>query len=101
MKKIISIVILSMIISGCSSFGKKPADVVVSVDRVNVCGNPPLPDQIVMREVMPIVVKDENGLFWIGIAPKHYENLSINIQGMLQYIKQQKAIIQYFQKCKK
>jgi len=100
MNKIVYTIILSIVLVGCSSLGKKPSNVVVSADRIVVCSNPPSADAVVMREVLPTVIQDENGLYWVGISPKHYGNLSINIQGMLQHIKQQKAIIKYYQECK-
>ena len=52
-----------------------------------------------MREVKPIAVMDDLGIWWVGISPKHYENLAQNIDDMYGAIKQKNAIVDYYKKC--
>ena len=84
-------------LSGCGSINTRPVNIVS--ERVTICSQYKKPSPITMRRVDPTVIKDENGIYWIGITPKHYENLSLNLNSMLIYIKQQKAIIKYLKSC--
>jgi hypothetical protein len=49
--------------------------------------------------VEPSVIEDANGIKWVGITPRQYENLSNNLQDMLRYIRNQTSIIQYYRQC--
>ena len=99
MNKIIIALGVVLILSGCST--PKPRDVVVVTDRIDVCSKPPKADKIVMRNVDFKVIKDEFGIYWIGVTPKFYENLGINMKEITQHIKQKNAIIKYYQSCHK
>ena len=87
-----------LLLPGCSLFKTKEPVVVVE-EPINVCVDPPSAHQIVMRTVKPTVVKDEFGIYWIGLTPKDYENLGINMQEIKQSFKEKNAIIDYYRKC--
>lgn len=95
--KLISILLIGLSLSACSSV--KPNVVNVSTEHINTCSEPPKAGQIVMRVVNPTVIEDKHGVIWIGISPKHYENLSTNIAGILEHIKKKNAVIKYYKKC--
>jgi hypothetical protein len=86
------------LLSGCSLFQSKEPVVVVE-EAINVCVDPPEGHTIVMRSVKPTVIKDEFGIYWIGLTPKDYENLGINMQEIKQSLKEKNAIINYYRKC--
>ena len=89
----------SLLLSGCSMWGEK-----VVVQRQNVylaviCPDPPKPAPIKTRKIEPRAVIDKAGLAWVGLTPQHYENLAINTQETIRYIKGQKGNIAYYQDC--
>lgn len=86
------------LLSGCSWFQTKEPVVVVA-DDIATCIDPPQGHEIVMRTVKPTVIKDEHGIYWIGLTPKDYENLGINMQEIKQSLKEKNAIIKYYRKC--
>ena len=100
MNKIVIALLFVLALSGCSIFEKK-RDVVVTTDKIDTCSNPPKADKIVMRNVDFKVIKDEFGIYWIAVTPKFYENLGINMQEIMQHIKQKNAIIKYYESCHK
>lgn len=86
-------------ISGCSMFGEK-----VVVQKQNlylpiVCPDPPKPAPIATRKIEPRAVIDKAGLAWVGLTPQHYENLAINTQETIRYIKGQNGNLIYYQSC--
>lgn len=96
--RFILILIIPIIISGC--FWKKDEiKPTIIVQHKTICINPPKSTKIFMRKVDPMAVKDDLGVYWVGITPQHYENQSLNIDDMLGGIKQKNAIIEYYQKC--
>lgn len=52
-----------------------------------------------MLKVTPKGVFDEHGVVWVGLEPKHYENLALNFQDMIRYIKAQKGQTKYYREC--
>jgi len=94
MNKIIILVAL-LLITGCSMFKSKPDGDVTVV----ACSPLQKADPLHMLNVSPYVVEDKSGVIWIGITPKHYENLSKNLKSIAIYIAQQKAIIHDRQLC--
>jgi len=96
--RVILILIVSVALSGC--FWKKDEiKPTIVVQHKTICIDPPKSSKVFMREVEPIAVKDDLGIWWVGITPKHYENLSLNIDDMFGAIKQKNAIIDYYRKC--
>jgi len=49
--------------------------------------------------VKPTPVLDYKGGIWVGLTPKHYENLSLNMQSILKNLRQKNAIISYYKEC--
>src|SRR4030066_523213 len=96
MKKLILIPILVM--SGCGWLTTTP-NVIIKAESINTCNNPPKADILIMRDVEPIVIQDRFDIVFIGITPRHYENLSLNMQGLLTHMRQQNAIIEYYKNC--
>ena len=94
------IILLTSILalSGCGWFNNRP-DLTIVSETINTCNTPPKADQILMRDVEPVVIEDKFGIVFIGIIPKHYENLSLNMQNILVHIKQQNSIIDYYEGC--
>jgi hypothetical protein len=86
--------------SGCSLFPKER--VVVQHDNVYLavlCPDPARPAQITTRKVRPQVVEDKVGIFWVGLTPGDYENLAINTQETIRYIRDQHGVVGYYRKC--
>ena len=86
--------------SGCSFFQKDR--VVVQRDAVYLailCPDPAKPAQITTRKVRPQVVEDKVGIFWVGLTPQDYENLAINTQETIRYIRDQHGVVGYYRKC--
>lgn len=63
------------------------------------CNSAPVADTLSMLEVDPTPIVSTSGEYWVGMSPKHYENLSINMQNILAHIRQKNAIIEYYQRC--
>ena len=101
MSKIIFAIVLTLMVSGCSTFQGNPRDVTVVADRIDVCSKPPTADKIVMRNVDFVIIEDKHGIYWIAVTPKFYENLAINMKEITQHIKQKNAIIKYYESCHK
>jgi len=95
---IILILLISVTLSGCF-WDKKVVKAEVVVQHKTVCIDPPKATVVFMRKVDPIAVEDKLGVYWVGISPQHYENLSQNIDDMFGGIKNKNDIIEYYQKC--
>ena len=50
-------------------------------------------------KVEPKAVMDAEGVWWIALTPEHYENLAINVQESIKYIKNQQSVIVYYRSC--
>jgi len=83
-------------LSGCAT---KETQINVQASTTLVCPEPPPVDTITTRPTPPEVIIDGDGLPWIGLAPRSYENLATNIQAMLKAIRQHKARGDYYQAC--
>ncbi len=94
------LLLLSVIIlHGCSLF--KPEIVVktqLAYTKVT-CPDYPAPVGIKMQPVKPRAVFDATGLAWIGLTPRHYGNLSVNLQEFIRYTKAQKGQTNYYRNC--
>ncbi|TFH42263.1 MAG: hypothetical protein E4H01_13755 [Lysobacterales bacterium] len=94
------LIFAALLSSGCTLF-QKPK-VVVQHDSVYLavlCPDPAKPAQITTRRIRPQVVEDKVGIFWVGLTPQDYENLAINTQETIRYIKDQHGVIAYYRKC--
>ena len=89
----------SVVLSGCALFGEK---VVVRQHNLYlpiVCPNPPQPTPIKAQKIEPRGIIDKSGTAWVGLTPQHYQNLSINTQETIRYIKNQRGNIRYYRTC--
>jgi hypothetical protein len=75
--------------------------VIVYKDRVVrvTCPKPPTAYPVSMKLVEPTAIEDKYGIVWVGMTPKHYENLAENMSDMLRFIRNQRSIVEYFKKC--
>ena len=113
MNKILIILFLSISLTACGSFGRKPqVDPVVIETRTGTIPvfHPPLPDPITLQDfkwkvltpkIMREYIKDlDEGkapiVVWYGLTPKGYEILADDIAILKRLIKEQKAIIMYY-----
>ncbi len=95
-----SLIFALLLSSGCSTWNEPK--VVVQHDPVYLeilCPDPAKPAQITTRKVRPQVVEDQAGIFWVGLTPQDYENLAINTQETIRYIKDQQGVTSYYRKC--
>lgn len=86
-------------LSGCSLF--QPEVVVqtkLSYSPVT-CPDFPAPVGVHMLTVKPRAIQDANGIAWVGFTPKDYENVGINFQEVIRYIKAQKGQTKYYRDC--
>lgn len=67
-----------------------------NVESVDILLEPPSISPIETRKVEFKVSSDGNQAFY-SITPQTYENLSYNVQEMLRYIREQKAVIEYYE----
>ena len=110
--KVSSLLLLSLIISSCSSWNPLKT---IEVKTVEVERNVPLqnrPRQLDLSDIHWYVVTEENfaefkkkflkengdPLVAYVISVKDYENLSLNFAELRRYIEQQKQIIIYYEK---
>ncbi len=85
--------------SGCTLFDEK---VVVQKEPIYlavICPDPAQPAAITTLKVRPQVIEDKVGIFWVGLSAKDYENLSINIQESIRYIKDSRGQTKYYRSC--
>ena len=111
--KILNLILLSLIISGCSIFkSPKPIETIVTKTVIQKQNVPIMnrPKPIVLNPVEFYVVTEENleefierfkggnGEFVIAaMSIPSYENLSLNVADLRRYINQQKSIIVYYE----
>ena len=86
-KKKLILTSLVLFLSACSSSNTDPVDILLE---------PPSISPIETRKVEFKVSSDGNQAFY-SITPQTYENLSYNVQEMLRYIREQKAVIEYYE----
>lgn len=100
-------IIISMLIflGGCSTTLKQPPPetIIVYQDRKVkiVCPLPPDPEPVTMLAWVPTLIETESGEIWVATTIKHYENMAINIQDILRFIRNRSSIVEYFEKCTK
>ena len=114
MNKIISVIILTLILSGCSWFTDEPRDPIEIESRVQPVPvfHPPLPEVVTWQEVewkvlTPDIMRDylaaldageaPTNVFY-GLTPEGYRALSENVGDIQRYLTQSKAIIRYYRK---
>ncbi len=109
----LSLLVIVLLISGCSTFRKEPEPEIVTITKV-VERNIPLqasPRPMNMQNVNWHVVteenfeeflnnyKKENGSAWVfyAVSVRGYEGLTLNMADIKRYIEQQKTIIIYYE----
>lgn len=113
--RVLSLVVLLSLLSGCSLFAKQtvqPEPIVKTVTKIVPLEiyQPPLPSEIDLTSVDFFVITENNleeqikkleslqgGSFVIfALTPQDYENMAYNLQEIRRYIRQQKEIIIYY-----
>lgn len=110
MKKIISVLICSLVLSGCIPTKKDKLEVItkpIEKPKLDI----PLPAPVKMQPLEWVVitdknynevierVKDPNGLvFLVALDEQSYKNLAINNASVLRYLREQKAVIAAYRK---
>lgn len=110
MKKIINVLICSLVLSGCSSLKNGKLEVItkpIEKPKLDV----QLPDPVRMQPLEWVLitdknyneviekVKDPNGLvFLVALDEQNYKNLAINNASILKYLREQKAVIAAYRK---
>ena len=105
MKKIINVLIFSLVLSGCSSLKNAKLEVItkpVEKPKLDV----QLPDPVRMQPLEWVLITDKNyneviekvkdptGLvFLVALDEQNYKNLAINNANVLRYLREQKAVI--------
>ena len=111
--KILSLLLVLLLVSSCSSFRPDPEiKVVTKIEKTVVFIPPTVQASVQMNDIKIYVVSpSENfeefkkefeakngGDSYVAISIKDYENLSKNFAELRRYIEQQKAIILYYEK---
>lgn len=117
--KHIHMMLLSLLVTGCSWIKSEPEPVppvkVVKEQVPLAIYQPPSPAPIKLNDVSWIVVTRENlnqkiqeiekitgnGFVIMAITPRDYENLAVNIQELKRYVREQRAIILYYREATK
>ena len=112
--KITTLIALTVLISGCATFGKRtPNPIVIESAPIEIeIYHPPLPAAIQLERPDWYVVSDKNvdefmeklakiqGVegtpTFFAFSPQGYEKMSGNLQEMRRYILEQKEIIVYY-----
>ena len=109
--KISSLLLVTLLLSSCSTFYKEPEIKVVTKLEKTVVPIVPMPKPVQMNDIKIYVVSPEENLeefkkefeaknggdSYVAISIKDYENLSKNFAELRRYIEQQKAIILYYE----
>ena len=115
MKRIISVLICSLALSGCATPKKELVVRTTPVEKPKL--DVPLPQHVKMQPMQWVVitdknyndviesVKDTNGLvFLVALDESSYKNLALNNANILRFIREQKSVIaayrQYYEKHK-
>ena len=114
MKLLVATIIMFMILSGCSTFKRKPPPEPIVITQIETIPlriyQPLLPASITMEKVKFKVISKKNldaqieklervskgGFVFFALTPQGYESMSANIQEIKRYILQQKEIILYY-----
>lgn len=85
--------------SGCAMFGERVAVKQENVYLKVVCPDPAKPAAITTLKVRPQVIEDKIGIYWVGLTGKDYENLAVNVQETMRYIKDVHGVRDYYRAC--
>jgi uncharacterized lipoprotein YajG len=115
MKRIISVLICSLALSGCATLKKELVVRTKPIEKPKL--DVPMPQPVKMQSMQWVVitdknyndvietVKDPNGLvFLVALDETSYKNLALNNANLLRFIREQKSVIaaykQYYEKPK-
>jgi hypothetical protein len=109
MKKIISVLIFSLALSGCATLKKELVVNTKPIEKPKL--DIPLPQPVKMQPMHWVVitdknynsviesVKDSNGLvFLVALDESSYKNLALNNANLLRYIREEKFVIAAYKK---
>lgn len=95
--KVISLVLISLLLSGCIFTKEK---IVTVTKKIPVeCGSAPKVDSVKLLEVKPWVIQDKADIYWIAMTPKNYENIAENFAMVDAAIGQKNAVIKFYVTC--
>lgn len=91
------------LLAGCSFFGEPEVQTkyipqVVDPPPIR-CGAEPKPGELSLLEVKPSACDGPEGAKFVCIPPKHYENLSVNMQALLARIEQGNIVVDFYREC--
>ena len=105
-----SLLLITLLLSSCSSFRTDPQVKIVTQIEKTVVPIVPRPKAVQMNDIKIYVVNQDNfeqfiaefkakngGEARIVISVKDYENLSLNFAELRRYIEQQKEVIVYYE----
>ena len=115
MNNVLALLLVAVMLSGCSIFRTKPVppEVKIITEYVAVeTYQPPMPQPVQLEDVEWFVITKENldekwaeikklqggDVVVFGVTPQAYENMAGNLQEMRRFILQQKEIILYYKK---
>ena len=99
MLRSLSVLLILISISGCTTFDEK---IVIQKEHVYlkiVCQTVAEVSPIVTNRIKPRAIEDKAGIYWVGLSPEDYANLAINTQETIRYIKSQRENTRYYQSC--
>lgn len=97
MKSKIFLIISCLVLMACGGNPPRPVEVPVWVPFD--CGEPPRRDTMALREVQWRVLQGPEGTQLFTLTPEMYENLGKNTADWLNGSRQQKAIIEFYERC--
>lgn len=92
------ILILILFLAGCQNATVKIVPVVQTSPPL-YCGIPPATPPLKLLPVLPKAITDSTGVVWVGLIPKHYENLGINTEAQLFTLIVKNEIIIFYKRC--
>lgn len=91
----LKVLISLLVLSGCGSTVPRDSSILIK---------PTQPEPIITKEVEFKVINSTtvdslniDTVSWYGLNANNYENLAYNMQEILRYLKQQKAVITYYE----
>lgn len=94
--RILQTVAIFILLTGCVQ--TKIVPVMQNPPPLN-CGQEPHYPEPMMLKVAPNQCIDPEGMQWVAISPKHYENLATNLQATLASQKAKNVIILFYRDC--
>ena len=88
-------ILLVILLTGCSFTKPDPIPIQVPV----ACTDPPRLEEQIMLPVRWQIAKNDQNLNVLALNGEDYSNLAINMKKIIEYMKEQKRIINYYEVC--